>query len=43
LTEEEEKTIVGFILAFDMNSLPLTNKKIRQVISFVFQQYASKS
>ncbi len=43
LTEEEEKTIVGFILAFDMNSLPLTNKKIRQVISFVSQQNVSKS
>ena len=27
LIDEEEKTIVGFILAFDMNSLPLTNKK----------------
>src|SRR3989338_6797894 len=43
LTDEEEKTIVGFILAFDMNSLPLTNKKIRQVISVVFQQSVTKS
>ena len=43
LTDEEEKTIVGFILAFDMNSLPLTNKKICEVISVVFQQSVSKS
>ena len=43
LIDEEEKTIVGFILAFDMNSLPLTNEKTRQVISVVFQQSVSES